>query len=319
MFGKAGIAALALLGGCATDAIRVERANTVAAAGKASAESTRGLLREVDTANRQTAIDAATLDPDCELPSPLIGISRPLVPLLCRRGEAIGADFTLARLRPRDFAPALATIEGLAVYIGEIDAIVTGATADSGAVEAAEGNLTGTLGQMTAAAPGVADDKRAAVQGALELLGTIAAEQRQVGDLRRLSTPEATARFDATVAALARDNAVWTKLLDAELAKQLAVTRAALVLLRERDRMGERRMVRERQMIVLERQAELPALRAALDALTAELTAAHAAYQKLLSGGPREFTDDERRRAARLTRTRLIAALKTVSNLVKSF
>lgn len=318
--GLLGAAAL-LLGGCATNTLRLDRATALGAAGGRAAQGTRDLLAQVDAANRQSAIDVAALDPACTLPTPLIAAGPPA--LVCRVGPRQPGDFELHRLDPRDFQPALTVIEALTGYLGAVDAIVTEKAVDYGAAFAdAQGKLAQVSGDVAtiagAQAPSVLTaDQAAAVASALTLIGTLADEQDRVRRLRALESPAQRARFKETTASLRRIDGQWTKVLGSEVDKQALAADLALQI--QKPSPGEMRDLRTRQMDAIERLAATRALGQDLARAIDALDAGHDAYLDLLTDAGAHLSAAERRRRASLIETRLLAALDGLATLVRAF
>ena len=112
-----------LLFGCATNTIRLDRAATMTAAGRTATGATRAFINKVGAENRESLIDLAAADPNCQLPSPLIASGNSQG--LCRSGDAQSNDFRYPRITARDLQPSLAVIDGVTAYLDAVDAILT--------------------------------------------------------------------------------------------------------------------------------------------------------------------------------------------------
>ena len=320
---RSGILAVAasLLAGCATNAIRIDRGTAVGAAGQAAVAGTRGVLAEVDSANRDKLVAVAALDPACDLPSPVIaGPSRREVGVCVPAGqEPARGDFRLARFDSRAFAPALATLQGLSAYLGAIDEILTTKRPDVGAdVDDAIVKLQGAASSIGVIV-GVpiptllADEQRKAVTGALSLLSTLANEARTVDELRRLETPARDIEFQETLARLRAVDAGLLQILRQELQEQgrvLGLTRRSV---------RDPRESRREEMGLIERRERIDALEVAMGGALDALGSSRDSYLELLRDGNAPLTRDERAKRARLARDRVLSALNAVAGLVKAF
>lgn len=354
-FRIAAVTALLALGGCATNTLRLDRATTLGVAGGRATAATEALLDKVDAANRATAIDVASLDPACRLPAPLIasaaspGTAAGPEPFICRAGAPRPGDFELRRLDRRAFAPALAVVAALSDYLGVIDAVVSEEPVDAGAVFLdAEAKLSGVAENLasitgSAAPPALTSAQAKAVASALTLVGTLAQEADKVARLKAIERdPAQAARFASTLADLRAVNAMWTTVLANEVGKQADATEialrpphadaapaqpaargtsrdAAVGPARRPLTATEVHALRERQMDLIDRQAEVAALGPALAKSVDALEAAHRAYRALLFDPDAPKTPAERRRAAKLIETRLLAALNALGSLVRAF
>lgn len=306
--------ALMLLPGCATNSFRLERASAVGEAARAASEGTSALIRDANRANRQTAIDVATIDPNCRLPEPVIGLGAPRSKTLCRAGEARPGDVPLTRFRPATFAPALATLEALGEYVGAIDAIVADDPIDFSGLAVAQDGLQAIGG------PSLNPDQRAAVDGAIALIAELVTEADKVRRLRDLSLPQdSRADFEKTATALRQANATWTGLLGIELDNQSVARRELSREVRGGASIAERRALREQEMALVEQQTNVPAVAAALDRSVDVLIRAHNAYLDLLAGDRSKLSASERRREGAIIRKRVLAALQSIRDLVKAF
>lgn len=319
----------ALLAGCATDAIRIDRASAVGSAGRAATAGTRGLLADVGAANREKLVAVAALDPACGLPRPVLaGPGRRGVGVCVPAGEESSrGDVRLARFDSRAFAPALATLEGLSAYLGALDDILTEERPDVGAevddaiskLQSVAGDAGAVLG-VTVPTP-LSDEQRKAVSGALSLLSTLANEAETVRDLRRLETPARDVEFQETLARLRAVDAGLVAILREELQQQSRVLE--LTRLRARDPLGGDRprllSDRREEMALIERRERVDALEGALGGALDALASSRDDYLALLRDGGAPLSRAEREKRARLARQRALAALNAVAGLVTAF
>ena len=350
-------AAALALSGCATNSLRVDRATALGAAARVAETATSELFDQVNAANRTTAIEIATLDPACRLPEPLIASSDTTAPsaFICRDGPKLRGDFALRRLDRRAFLPSLAVVTALTDYLAVLDAIVSAKPVDAGAVFTdAEGKLNAVSDGLTAisgstAFPKLTTDQSDAVASALTLFGTIAQEAREVSYFKRLERdPAQQARFKATTAALRKADATWVRVLAIEVAQQQGIADTTRLLAAAsypqrhsgtgrsgpvssgssgslaRARLPpltltEMRELRRRQMDLIDRAAAIEGMGPAMAKTVDVLEQAHADYLDLLFHADAKLSREERRRKARVIETRVVAALRAVAALAKSF
>lgn len=315
----AGLALLSL-SGCATNAIRLDRAGIVSEAGRAAGEGTRGFLDEVTIANREKQIAVAALDPNCRLPTPVLLDPAVISTRICierDRNPAVG-DVPLTRFDSRAFAPTIAVLEGLTAYLDALDEILTRKRPDVGAeLDRALAQVQGAAADVatlagTGAPPAFSADQQAALTGLVSLISTLANEAATVRDLRRLESPEQDKAFADTILALRRVNKGLPVILTNELQQQ----RSVLELVRPRD---DARSSRAAEMRLIEREEAVPALTARLTMVIDELARARAAYVDLLRNDRAKLTPKERTRLIRLNRARLLAALSSLASVRRAF
>ena len=322
------IAAALTLAGCATNAIRLDRASAMKLAGEQAALGTHAVLAEVHSANREKLVAVAALDPACALPTPVIAApTRTDVRVCIPQGSTPGpGDFPLTRFDARAFGPAIATLEALSTYLGAVDAILTEKQVDVGAeLDDAIGKLQGAAGDIATivgapAPPGLNDDQRAAVQGALSLVSTLANEAHTVKALRRLDTPEQEQAFADTLAHLRAVNDGLATILSEELQQQrkvLDLTRA--IPPDPHAQLPDRRADRREEMGLIERGEDIAELKAALATALDALQTSHDDYLALLRDAKAPLTDEEQLKKARLTQERVLAALSSLAKLARAF
>jgi hypothetical protein len=312
------------LAGCATNAIRLDRASAMGQAGAVAGVGTRAVLADVEEANRAKLIAVAALDPACALPTPVITAPTRRDARICAPAGAapVPGDFTLARFDSRAFGPAIATLEALATYLGAVDAILTAKRVDVGAeldeaiatLQAAADDITTIAG--AAPPPAITDAQRGAVRGALSLISALANEAATVRELRRLETPARDAEFQATLDQLRVVNTGLADVLDQELQQQQLVLGLPRQEAREaRDPREDRR----EEMALIERRERIGALKTALGKLVDALGTARTEYLALLRDPNAKLTDEERAKRARVAQERVLAALGAVAKLVRAF
>lgn len=318
-------ALILLLGGCATNSIRLDRAETMTAAGEDAAAATHELMKQVKRENRAALIDIVAADPNCTLPSPVImqGAADPGT-TLCRKGAVQPTDFTLTRFTSHDFETTLAVIGGLTAYLDAVDAIVTREPLDIGStvvdayeeLESISADVATIAG--SAAPPILSNDQKTAIGGALALLGEIIDEAERVEDLRKLELKSDPKIFNTSLDALSSHNRKWLNALDAQIDNRRIL--ADRRLRRSSDLTADdRRKSADELMTLIERQEELPQFNKALEETIGALLEAHKDYRNLLFGDNRQMTAKEKQKAAKITRARLRASLKNLAAIVRAF
>lgn len=322
------IALILALSGCATNAIRIDRAETMTSAGREATNATRTLMRNVQSENRESLVDLVASDPNCSLPKPIIaqGATSPSI-TLCRPGDTpTGSDFEVARLTRRDFGPSLAVIDGLVSYFDAVDAVVTRDPIDiAGTVSEALATLEGiasdiatVAGKSDAKLPALTEAQSAAVDGTLALLGEIISEANQVSDLRKIELKMDQKAFATSIDQLESANVKWLNGLDVQIdnRKTLVARRLPRISAQQYD---ERRRYADQLLTLIERQEQLPQLQASLAQTVRALKETHTSYRELLFGDKRQLTLAEKRKAAAITRSRLRGVLSNLANIIRAF
>jgi hypothetical protein len=232
----------------------------------------------------------------------------------------------ITRLLKRDFAPSLATIDGLVAYFDAVDAIVTREPLDlEGDFAEAAGNLQSiasdvatVVGRDGAAIPGLNDDQKSAVGGVLSLLGEIVDEANRVKDLRRIEIDLDQVAIEGSLMSLDRANDRWIRALDAQLDNRLLLSERRLPKIPV-SQYDARRVAANEQLTLIERKEGLPGLKSALKDTVAALRKARTDYRNLLFNYDKSLTDAERRKRAAITRSRLRAALASLASVIRAF
>lgn len=319
------------LSGCATNAIRLDRAETMTKAGREATGQTRALMDDVRKENRELLIDLIASDPACVVgvdTNPVIAFRKPErgPTQLCRKGGVKSdGDFVIRRLIREDFAPSLAVIDGLVAYLTAVDAIITRDPIDLEAtVSEAYGEIQGIAADIKAisgsklAIPELSQPQQEALGSVLSLLSEILDEAKRVGDLRTLENGKDARYFSESHGRLADINERWLRSLRGELrsqrtllAERLAATRAY--------QYEKRRALATDQLRLIERTEQIEPLGRALAKTVMALQEAHTDYRSLLFGTSKQLTREEKRKAARITRIRLRAALSSLAKIVTAF
>lgn len=314
-----------MVGGCATNTIRLDRADTMTTTGRDAAAATQDLMKQVRRENRSALVDIVAADPNCTLPSPVImqgtadaGAS------LCRKGAREQSDFALTRFASRDFQASLSVIGGLTAYLDAVDAVVTREPLDLGTtvIEAHEElfGISADIATIAGSSPtaGLTNDQKAAVGGTLALLGEIIDEAERVDDLRKLEIKSDPKAFGVSLDALSAANRKWLTALDAQIDNRRILAERQIRRMTTSP-VEQRRKTADELMTLIERQEELPQFASALDETVDALREAHEDYRSLLFGDGRQLTAKERKKAAAITRARLRAALKNLAAVVRAF
>lgn len=319
-----------LLAGCAGDAIRIGRAESMVSAGRAAGEATEGLMQRTRASNREVLIDIVAADPNCNFPRPAImSGDRPRGTLYCRPGgfdqQRYPRDWQMQRITERDFKATLGVIGALSGYLDLIDGIVQRDPLDLGAEFA---NIASDLDTIKGAAeavsgstvgiPSLSDDQSDAIDGALDLISTILDERNRVDEMRAVETAENRQLFTDTLTSLRSANRDWATSLERQVRQRRALLEDRLARL---SRAGEaqRRPAAEALLTAIEEQESLSRLLPALNDVTDKLQQSHTAYLALLDDPNAELTRAERARLAQLNHDRVMGALRSLTALIRAF
>jgi hypothetical protein len=322
-----GLAAALAVTGCATNAIRIDRAVTMTKAGRAATDKTREVMKEARQENREFLIDLVASDRNCSPTAPVIAFPKsPGKGRLCVGKPRPGSgDFTVRRIMSRDFEPSLAVIDGIVAYLDVVDAVALRKPLDLGAtVVGAYEELNGvfadleTLTGVDNPVPELTSNQLGAVGSILTLLGEIIQEAEKVGELRRIEDNRDRAAFSDSLARLASVNELWLTRLSVQIAsRKLLVARQ--LQLTPASRYDERHNLAAQQMRLIEQGEAIGPLKKALAKTVTVLEEAHRDYRTLLFGSARNMTKDEKRKAAAITRDRLRRALSGLAKAVAAF
>jgi hypothetical protein len=315
-----------LTSGCAINAIRLDRAETMVGAGRLAETATSELMQQTRAANREVLIDVVAADPNCMLPRPLImSGSPPRGTRYCRPPGAtrLADDWEMQRITSRDINATLATIRGLSGYLDLVDSVIKrepidiaadfgDALADLEAISGAAGALAGADTGL----PALSADQKTAIGGALGLLSIILDEKYKVDDLLRIETAENKLLFTDSVTALRTANTTWLTFHK----KQLSQRRTLLQNRLDRTQ-GEvaRRPLAEALLATIEAQENHAKLAAALADVVDKLEASHTAYLALLFNKNAELSSKERKKLAQLNHDRVMGALRSLTAIIKAF
>jgi|GEM_PF-7062040 len=333
------VLATVAVGGCATNALRIEAAADVAQRGKATAAVSRGFLADVERARYAANSDIIAADPACRdrravfrrIPQ-LANVADPRNPprgWLCELLPP-GADarhgLMLAPIS-RELVPTLRLIQSLADYSAAITKILEAPAPDpvadiENALETARSaeSLLNALQNATDTLVPATDDRRlTAVTGFVRFLSELSREAVTVERLRELR--RSGGGGGAVIAALIDHLATWeqtrtsTEQFGTQLADSLltAATRQGSPLTAE-----HRRKFAEDYYNRVRAQTSSAQLHEALAVALDGLQKAEREYDELLNEHPR-LTAEQRARRAELIRQRLTRAFDLATSLITAF
>lgn len=323
---------LALVAGCATNALRVQGASDFVTASKTTVARANSYLNEVAMRQRSAAAALVASDPSC-FPGTTIRIRSPnsgRQPLCMLPGEPQNArnsfDFTLQPLGPAQLKPRLQLLAAIADYAAALGKVVD---ADKPDVSAELTEFVGRLDDLTkvagfvsgqdipSATPALKSDQARSIIALLQFAAELRQEQDQVDTLRWLAETRGD-DIDHALASLDRQMSEIEEIDhdDATIEQTMLVqnyTRSAARLDYER-RVAAVRAILEARASVADRAAAAEAVRSAV----AELTAAHATLRELLRPNP-TLTDKQRKERRRIAHARLWRALDLVAGAATAF
>lgn len=332
----AGLVLLASVGGCATNALRVEYAKSVGTQGKEAAEASKEFLRRVDRARRDANIELVAADPACGLDGgakvrnlPRISAREPRGWLCVPPGWRADAHtvYSLEPLAP-ELEPTLDLIAALASYADAlaevvdrkqpdpmkplIDALTT-ARAAQGAIQAIRNREGGPI-------PAVDDPRVVAVGKFVGFLAELSHEADQVRAIREVlkKYPQGP---EPLIASLREDLEEWEDSRDADETARLAIIdaiRDRAVLSNPPVSIAQRREALIAFHNLEDERLSAAKIHPALDDALAELDAADKDLRRVIVENPR-LTPKERKRRAELNRQRIVRALELVTSLVTTF
>lgn len=308
-----------MLQACTLNATRLDRASAMGEAGKAATEGTLQLIDRVHRANRDLLISLVAADNKCKLPEPRLASGASAA--LC---DPMGHGRSIKRWTTHELAPSIAVIEGIATYLGAVDAIVTHKPVDViGELEGARQKLQTASEDLASIAgtpslPTLSDAQSRAIHDALELISTLADEAGRVDDLRKLELGPDSAVFEASLASLAALNEAFLRRMEGELGSELALTDNELDSLAGQPPTA-RRDAASRQLELIELREAVPQLRARLKESVDAFGASHQTYRALLFDKHAPLTTAEQRQRAALGEARVLAALHSLASLIRAF
>ena len=332
----------ALLSGCARNVITLDRGGAVASAGSAAVGASTGFIERIRSARDDANIQLVASDTSCGWGESLIlrGDRRPQlkpplrVPLCLPRG--ITADLALGDvvidLRPVSttaLRPMIGCIGALATYLDAVNAILERDDGDAagriaeafGQATQAQADIAAITGEDLKVIPSLADDQTAAIKGLIGLIDELARERRKVADLRRLVVAQ-NAEVKPIIARLKALIEAWSK---SSLAGDLQMSDATFTALGRRLAADppqiegfEARQALLRSIVAARRNtAAVPVFTATVTGALDEMAGAQDALAKAFTDQP-DWTPDERAKATRVNRERLLGALHSIAGLFKA-
>ena len=327
------VAAL-LIGGCAIDRVRIERAGEVVEQGGPLIAASSDLLNTIAATSREASIELALADPLCDWPEINIATGTPATSLC---DPASSSHVTFTRIETTSFAPTVQLIAALSGYVAAVDAVVTDSASDQRMnLAKAKATIEGIIGGISSATgahnpvAGLGANQQAALNGIVAMIDTLARESDQA---RQLHAVEANSpKLREVTAALRRDLENWSNLA---LISELDTLQTVQTMRWQRDRMlrlkpsrtsDERRSLLDdnsRRALLnrrLETEGRLVAARQlpkTLSQAVSDFEAAHDSYVNALED--KALTPENRRRVAQVTRERLRESLALLAQTIAAF
>jgi len=303
---------LLLLAGCAQDALTVERAGTVAAAGQPVVAEATALLADVARTSERAAIEIAVADRSCAWPNIRIATAETATALCAAPGEP-GIDFEV--LGAESLGPTLRLIGALAAYLEAVGRILAKEPVPAAAILAGVKADLDALGQVAGGGPKLSAQQAKAAGDLAAMVAALANAREEAARLRALEAQ--LPAVDPLIATLRADLERWTRLA---LASDLDTIDAALGQMQRRARAGAGdeayRAILETRASIGRRRAAAAALSPALAAALDALAAARADFARAVEG---RFNAGDRRRMAMITAERLREALRRIAATVAAF
>lgn len=328
------LAAALLVGGCAMDRVRIERAGEVVDQGGPLVAASSALLNNIAGTSREASIELALADPLCDWPEINIATGTPAASLC---DPASSSHVTFTRIDATKFEPTVQLIAALSGYVAAVDAVVTDSASDErinlakakATIEGIIGGISSVTGAPNPVA-GLSPDQQTALNGIVAMIDRLAAEADRARRLQVVETNSPKLR-DVT-AALRRDLMNWSNLA---LISELDTLQTVQTMLWQRDRMLRLKPVRnieEKRSLLdddarrallnrrLETEGRLVAARRlpkTLSQAVGDFEAAHDSYVNALENTT--LTPENRRRVAQVTRERLRESLALLAQTVAAF
>jgi len=331
------ISAALLLGACATNSLRLDYAQDVAAQGQAAATAADAFLDTVEDARIAANVELAASDPNC-LPriahvrmAPDLSQTGPDGTLvrgwLCASGAEPGT-VPLSMVPPgREFEPTLQLIAALGAYSEAIAHILAEDGSEQGErfgetlalLQAAAGTMGALGGDAGRVVPAADDPRFEAIQGFVAFVSELASEQRKVDQLRTLiASPEGSAELAGQV----QDHLIrWDTARRSDLALQATLASSVMsqAFRAEPPAPPETRRELITAYYARERGAreEMRAY-SVLGALFTDLARADSDMRRVLAEDP-DLTPAERTEVARALQRRVAQAFETATALLTAF
>ncbi len=321
------LVALLLAGGCARNAVTVERGGQLVAIGMPVTDAARQVVRDVQAVNREASIEIAVADPTCQWPDIRIATGEPPAgSIICGTGPE-SVPFTM--VNEAAVRPTLALIDAMLAYLSAVDDTITAAPdASATMLELALVDVNNLVAGIDGGQAMLNDNQVAAATGLAAIIGALVQERAQVERLRLVERQAGDVA--AVLDALDRDLALWAgrsapaslRAIDTAFAVRAFQLRKAMAAQPPNDRsvMADNQWrefllqwaaVKDRQLA----SAEVPV---EIHKALAALRLAHRDYVRILDPEAR-LTAADRAAMARITRARLQEALSTISGAIRAF
>lgn len=312
------------LSGCATNAIRLDRAATMSEAGRTATAASLNLAKKATDANRNAIIEIVSFDPLCVLPQPTIFVGKDKTGQvrLCPT-DVQTASKPFARFTSKDLLPTLSVIGGITAYLDAIDEILAREPIDLvGSLSAVQADLTAIQAIVGADSKPLLDDSQQnAVDQTLTLIGEILSEARTVGDLRELERDRQKdgAKLEKSVAGLKKLNDTWAgRFSDAQNA-QFGIINTFYQTNPPAD-LEKRRATVANQLNIKEAAENTPEMKRKINVLADIFLQAHKDYLELLPQGSKaKLSPAEKRKRATIIKARVRGALQNLAAIVTAF
>ena len=318
-----------LIGGCATNQLRIERAGAVVQEGQPLIRAANALIDNIVVTSRDASVEFALADPQCDWPEIRIATGTPAASL-CDPASSSHTVFT--RIDRAAFTPTLRLIGALSGYVAAVDAVASGSTTDErfnlAAAKAEIEGIAGAIGPNPIS--NLSADQQKALDGIVAMIDTLTREAAQAQQLQAIEANNP--KLHEVTAALRRDLGNWA---DLALVSELSNLQSIQTLRWQRDRMlrinpdasraarrellsddARRALLRQR----LDTEARLAAakqLPATLSQAVSDFETAHDSYVNALEN--KALTPENRARLAELSRERLRQALALLAQTVAAF
>lgn len=328
---------------CGYNTVRLDRAGAVSQAGTNAIDSSKLFVKRVRDIRDEANIALVASDESCAWGETVVLAgearrpkdSKARFPFCLKRGEpaveSLGdVELSLAPISEAALKPTLNAIDALAAYIDAVNEILekekpdaSGALADAyEKALTAQSDIAAIIGSTINVIPTLTSDQTSAVTGLLKLIEELAVEQRKVTDLRRMVSKQ-NSEAQAIIKALRRSIKTWgessfagdLQLNDsayAGIARQLAADPPVY------KGFDARRDVLVRIVNSKRNVQAGTALTAAVDKTLEKFSSAQNDLFISFTASP-QWTKEERQKATRLNRQRVLSALHALAAVATAF
>jgi hypothetical protein len=326
------------LSGCAINALRVEYAGNVGAAGQAAADGARTFLALAGQTRDEANIEIIVADPACAQPGAIFRPDLTVVSATPRTGDFCkqitpqddsNRVTRFSTLDPtEDLASALDLIEVLIGYTDTLADIAAEEPIDATrridqtleTASALEDAFNALLSRQGGVTPAPNDPRVIAVKDFLSLVLALQKEADQVVQLRAVLAKNPNGA-KPMIGALKRSLSAWEGSRKNDVLLRSGVTK--ILTKRVLDAVPPSKPAERREALRTEYSARAKAraedrFHPSVIRMLSELESADADFRRVIVKDP-ALTQAERRKLAEITRQRVIAALQTFTALVKAF